>query len=53
MGKEQQWDVWIHKYDLIGLVTYATYTNNAAALDAAKKIGDLLVATGYERDDEW
>ncbi|MEP7343107.1 MAG: beta-L-arabinofuranosidase domain-containing protein, partial [Acidobacteriota bacterium] len=45
MGKEQQWDVWVHKYDLIGLVTYATYTNNAAALDAAKKIGDLLVTT--------
>jgi DUF1680 family protein len=45
MGKEQQWDVWVHKYDLLGLVTYATYTNNAAALDAAKKAGDLLVAT--------
>ncbi len=45
MGKEQQWDVWVHKYDLIGLVTYATYTNNAAALDAAKKIGDLLIMT--------
>ncbi|MEP7339411.1 MAG: beta-L-arabinofuranosidase domain-containing protein, partial [Acidobacteriota bacterium] len=21
MGKEQQWDVWVHKYDLLGLVT--------------------------------
>jgi len=50
MGKEQQWDVWVHKYDMLGLVTYATYTNNAgtnsvAALEAAKKVGDLLVAT--------
>jgi len=45
MGKDQQWDVWIHKYDLIGLVTYATYTNNQAALDAARKIGDLLITT--------
>lgn len=45
MGKEQSWDVWVHKYDLIGLVTYTTYTGNQSALDAAKKIGDLLVKT--------
>jgi uncharacterized protein len=45
MGREQQWDVWVHKYNLLGLVTYAHYTGNAAALEAAKKIGDLLVAT--------
>lgn len=45
MGKDEKWDVWVHKYDLIGLVTYATYTGNSAALEAAKKVGDLLVAT--------
>lgn len=45
MGKEQQWDVWVHKYDLLGLLTYATYTGNGAALEAAKKAGDLLVGT--------
>lgn len=45
MGREQQWDVWVHKYDLLGLLTYAQYTGNAAALEAAKKIGDLLIAT--------
>jgi DUF1680 family protein len=45
MGREQKWDVWVHKYDLLGLITYANYTGNQAALDAAKKIGDLLVNT--------
>lgn len=45
MGKEQKWDVWVHKYDLLGLITYHTYTGDKAALDAARKIGDLLVRT--------
>ncbi|HEX9002059.1 MAG TPA: beta-L-arabinofuranosidase domain-containing protein [Blastocatellia bacterium] len=45
MGKEQGWDVWVHKYNLIGLVTYATYGGNPAALDAAKKAADLLLKT--------
>jgi len=45
MGKEEKWDVWVHKYDLLGLLTYSTYTGNQAALDASKKIGDLLVKT--------
>jgi uncharacterized protein len=45
MGREQKWDVWVHKYNLLGLITYANYTGQQAALDAAKKIGDLLVNT--------
>jgi DUF1680 family protein len=45
MGREQKWDVWVHKYDLLGLITYSTYTGNQPALDAAKKIGDLLART--------
>ncbi len=45
MDRDQKWDVWVHKYDLLGLVTYHTYTGNQSALDAAKKIGDLLVKT--------
>ena len=44
-GREQKWDVWVHKYDLLGLLTYAQYTGNAAALEAAKRIGNLLLAT--------
>jgi hypothetical protein len=49
MGKDEKWDVWVHKYDLIGLVTYSTYTGNQAAIEAAKKIGDLLIKT-FGRD---
>jgi uncharacterized protein len=39
------WDVWCHKYNLIGLLTYYRYTGNEPALAAARRIGDLLVAT--------
>jgi DUF1680 family protein len=45
MGKDQQWDVWVHKYNLLGLVTYSTHTGNQSALDAGQSIGDLLVKT--------
>ncbi len=39
------WDVWSHKYNLIGLLTYWQYTGNEAALNACRKMGDLLAAT--------
>jgi hypothetical protein len=39
------WDVWSHKYNLMGLLTYYQYTGNADALTACRKIGDLLIAT--------
>lgn len=39
------WDVWSHKYNLIGLSTYYQYTGNQAALGACRKMGDLLAAT--------
>jgi len=39
------WDVWSHKYNLIGLLTYYRYTGNEPALAACRKIGDLLVTT--------
>jgi DUF1680 family protein len=42
---DADWDVWVHKYDLIGLLTYHQYTGNAAALDACRKVGDLLIRT--------
>jgi uncharacterized protein len=45
MREDQQWDVWVHKYDLLGLITYHTYTGETASLEAARKIGDLLVRT--------
>lgn len=39
------WDVWSHKYCLIGLLTYHRYTGNAPALAASRKAADLLLAT--------
>ncbi len=39
------WDVWVHKYDLIGLLAYYKTFGYQPALDAAKKIGNLMVKT--------
>ncbi len=39
------WDVWSHKYNLYGLLACYTATGYQPALDACKKIGDLLCAT--------
>ncbi|HEX3987883.1 MAG TPA: beta-L-arabinofuranosidase domain-containing protein [Verrucomicrobiae bacterium] len=40
-----EWDVWSHKYNLIGLLTYVRYTGNMEPLEACRKMGDLLCAT--------
>ncbi|HLK55135.1 MAG TPA: beta-L-arabinofuranosidase domain-containing protein [Chthonomonadaceae bacterium] len=39
------WDVWVHKYDLLGLLTYYQATSNKSALAACRRIGDLLCKT--------
>lgn len=39
------WDVWSHKYNLIGLLTYYRYTGNKPALETCKRMGDLLCRT--------
>jgi len=39
------WDVWSHKYNLIGLITYMRYTGNTTPLLACQAIGDLLCKT--------
>jgi len=39
------WDVWSHKYNMIGLLTYYQYTGSRAALNCCRKMADLLVAT--------
>lgn len=39
------WDVWSHKYNLYGLLAYYKTTGYKPALDACKKMGDLLCAT--------
>ena len=39
------WDVWVHKYCLIGLLTHYQYTGDERSLAACRKMADLLVAT--------
>ncbi|HEY8052057.1 MAG TPA: beta-L-arabinofuranosidase domain-containing protein [Steroidobacteraceae bacterium] len=39
------WDVWVHKYNLIGLLSYYELTADPAALRACRGIGDLLART--------
>jgi DUF1680 family protein len=39
------WDVWVHKYDLIGLLSWYRLTGYERALTASRRIGDLLIAT--------
>jgi DUF1680 family protein len=40
-----EWDVWAHKYNLIGLITYMRYTGNLEPLPACRRMGDLLCNT--------
>lgn len=42
---QAEWDVWSHKYCMIGLLTYYRYTGNSAALGAAQRAADLLLRT--------
>jgi uncharacterized protein len=39
------WDVWAHKYNLIGLITYMRYTGNVEPLPACRRMADLLCRT--------
>jgi len=39
------WDVWVHKYDLLGLLSYYEITGYEPALQSARNAGDLLVST--------
>ncbi|MCC6822683.1 MAG: glycoside hydrolase family 127 protein [Verrucomicrobia subdivision 3 bacterium] len=41
----RSWDVWAHKYNLLGLITYARYTGNPAPLAACRRMADLLCNT--------
>ena len=48
------WDVWVHNHDLIGLLRYYQVTGYRPALDASRRIGDLLTRTfgpGTDRRD--
>jgi len=37
-----EWDVWAHKYNLLGLLSYYSITGYEPALEASIKIGNLL-----------
>ncbi len=37
------WDVWVHKYCILGLLAYYQVTGNRAALTAARRAADLLL----------
>ncbi len=39
------WDVWSHKYCLLGLLTWWAYTKDPAALTCCEHMGDLLCTT--------
>jgi uncharacterized protein len=39
------WDVWVHKYDLVGLIAYYKTFGYQPALETAKKIGYLIIRT--------
>src|ERR1041384_7221037 len=49
----KSWDVWAHKYNLIGLITYMRYTGNLEPLSACRRMAELLCDTfGDERSEE-
>ncbi len=39
------WDVWVHKYVLIGLLSYYRSTGDERALETSRRVGDLLIQT--------
>lgn len=45
MDRDCGWDVWSHKYNLLGLLAWHELTGDAACLSAARRVGDLLVST--------
>ncbi|OAB25344.1 DUF1680 family protein [Flavobacterium fryxellicola] len=46
------WDVWSHKYNIIGLLRYYELSGFEPALQACKKIGDLICAKFGEDPDQ-
>jgi DUF1680 family protein len=42
---EHGWDVWVHKYVVIGLLSYYRISGDQRALDTCRQVGDLLITT--------
>jgi uncharacterized protein len=41
----KSWDVWAHKYNLIGLITYMRLTGDVGPMDTCRRMADLLCRT--------
>ncbi len=46
------WDVWAHKYNILGLMSYYAVTGYKPALETSIKMGDLLCRTFGENIDQ-
>jgi hypothetical protein len=46
------WDVWAHKYNLLGLITYMRYTGNLTPLGTCQRMADLLCKTFGDGPDQ-
>ena len=40
-----EWDVWSHKYNLLGLLTWVRLSGDPSAMNCCRKMGDLLCNT--------
>ena len=45
LAQDSDWDVWVHKYCMIGLLSYYQATHEPAALASCERIGELLLKT--------
>lgn len=44
-----EWDVWAHKYNMLGLISYMQYTGNLEPLPVCRRMADLLCKTFGEQ----
>lgn len=42
---DREWDVWSHKYNLIGLLAWHDVSHDPSALSACRRMADLLIRT--------
>jgi len=47
-----EWDVWAHKYNLLGLLSYYSVTGYKPALESSIKMGDLICRTFGEKEGQ-
>lgn len=48
----KRWDIWVHKYNLLGLLAYYDVTEDKQALIACRKMADLIISNfGPDKKD--